>query len=689
MATDSILRPGELKDILLREIAAADLTTADVSEVGTVLEVRDGIARIYGLQSAVASEMLEFTAAETGETVAGLVLNLEEDNVGAAILGDYLKLKEGDEVRRTGRLLEVPAGPAMLGRVVDALGRPVDGRGSIQTTTHPPGRDGGAGHHRPPAGEGAAPDRHQGHRRHDPDRPRPARADHRRPRHRQDGHRGRHHHQSEGHRRRLRLRRHRPEAVDGGHGGREAAATRARSSTPSWSSPRRRSRRRCSSSPRTPAAPSPSTSCTRRGRPTLCVYDDLSKQAAAYRQLSLILRRPPGREAYPGDVFYLHSRLLERAAKINENPETIKFDPRIKKPGGSLTALPIIETQAGDVSAYIPTNVISITDGQIFLTTDLFYSNVRPAVDAGISVSRVGGNAQIKAMKQVAGPLRLSLAQYRELEAFAQFGSDLDAATQRQLARGARLVEVLKQPQYRPVPVEKQVAIIYAVTNGYLDDVQGRAHPAVGAGVPRLPRGQAARGPQRHPDQEGAGRRPHGRLKAAIDGLQAALRGRLMAKGRQLKGRIRSVQNTRKITKTMELVATSKLKRAQDRVVAARPYARGAARGHLRPVHGRAGGALPAAPPPGAAGEGRPDPRGRHPADLQSRPGGRLQRQPDQGGAPADGAARVRGVHGRALRHRQEGDRLLPLSRPQARRGAPGHRRPAHGRARRPRSSSR
>jgi F-type H+-transporting ATPase subunit alpha len=207
------------------------------------------------------------------------------------------------------------------------------------------------------------------------------------------------------------------------------------------------------------------------GAATLCVYDDLSKQAAAYRQLSLILRRPPGREAYPGDVFYLHSRLLGRAAKISEDKDTITLDPRIRKPGGSLTALPIIETQAGDVSAYIPTNVISITDGQIFLTTDLFYSNVRPAVDAGISVSRVGGNAQIKAMKKVAGPLRLSLAQYRELEAFAQFGSDLDPATQRQLARGARLVEVLKQPQYQPVPVEKQVAIIYAVTNGFLDDV--------------------------------------------------------------------------------------------------------------------------------------------------------------------------------------------------------------------------
>ena len=261
----------------------------------------------------------------------------------------------------------------------------------------------------------------------------------------------------------------------------------------SSSSPPRRSRRRCSSS-------RPYTGCAiaeyfmyEEGKATLCVYDDLSKQAAAYRQLSLILRRPPGREAYPGDVFYLHSRLLERAAKITEDPETIKLDPRIKKPGGSLTALPIIETQAGDVSAYIPTNVISITDGQIFLTTDLFYSNVRPAVDAGISVSRVGGNAQIKAMKQVAGPLRLSLAQYRELEAFAQFGSDLDAATQKQLARGARLVEVLKQPQYQPVPVEQQVAIIYAVTNGYLDDVQGRAHPAVGARLPRLPRGQARR----------------------------------------------------------------------------------------------------------------------------------------------------------------------------------------------------
>ena len=216
------------------------------------------------------------------------------------------------------------------------------------------------------------------------------------------------------------------------------------------------------------------------------MYDDLSKQAAAYRQMSLILRRPPGREAYPGDVFYLHCRLLERAAKISTDPEVTELDPRIKKPGGSLTALPIIETQAGDVSAYIPTNVISITDGQIFLQTDLFYANVRPAVDVGISVSRVGGNAQIKAMKQVAGPLRLALAQYRELEAFAQFGSDLDAATQRQLARGARMVEVLKQPQYQPVPVEEQVVVLYAVTNGYVDDVDVPQHAPVGSRLHRV-----------------------------------------------------------------------------------------------------------------------------------------------------------------------------------------------------------
>ena len=471
MATQTSLRPGELKDILLREIAAADLSTADVSEVGTVLEVRDGIARIYGLKSAVASEMLEFIAQETGETVAGLVLNLEEDNDGAAIMGDYLKLKEGDEVRRTGRLLEVPVGPAMLGRVVNALGQPVDGRGPIQTSLSRPVEMVAPGIIvRQPVKEPLQ----TGIKAIDAMIP---------------------------------IGRGQRELIIGDRGtGKTAIAVDTilnqkgtgvvcvyiaigqKRSTVATVVERLKDAGAMdysivviasASEPAPLQYIAPYAGCAiaeyfmyEEGKATLCVYDDLSKQAAAYRQLSLILRRPPGREAYPGDVFYLHSRLLERAAKIVENPEKAKLDSRIKKPGGSLTALPIIETQAGDVSAYIPTNVISITDGQIFLTTDLFYSNVRPAVDAGISVSRVGGNAQVKAMEQVAGPLRLSLAQYRELEAFAQFGSDLDAATQRQLARGARLVEVLKQPQYQPVPVEKQVAIIYAVTNGYLDDVK-------------------------------------------------------------------------------------------------------------------------------------------------------------------------------------------------------------------------
>jgi F-type H+/Na+-transporting ATPase subunit alpha len=471
MAPESTLRPGELKEILLREIAAADLATADVAEVGTVLEVRDGVARIYGLQSAIASEMLEFTSQDTGEVVTGLVLNLEEDNVGAAIMGDYLKLKEGDEVRRTGRLLEVPVGPAMLGRVVDALGRPVDGRGPIQSAATRQVEMVAPGIIvRQPVKEPLQ----TGLKAIDSMIP---------------------------------IGRGQRELIIGDRGTGKTAiaidtilnqkgagvicvyiAIGQKRSTVATVVERLKEAGALDYSIIVVASASepaplqyiaPYAGCAiaeyfmyEEGKATLCVYDDLSKQAAAYRQLSLILRRPPGREAYPGDVFYLHSRLLERAAKIAETSEVVRLDPRIKKPGGSLTALPIIETQAGDVSAYIPTNVISITDGQIYLTTDLFYANVRPAVDPGISVSRVGGNAQIKAMKQVAGPLRLSLAQYRELEAFAQFGSDLDAATQRQLARGARLVEVLKQPQYQPVPVEKQVAIIYAVTNGHLDDIE-------------------------------------------------------------------------------------------------------------------------------------------------------------------------------------------------------------------------
>jgi F-type H+/Na+-transporting ATPase subunit alpha len=459
MATDSILRPGELKDILLKEIQAADLAEIDVREVGTILEVKDGIARIYGLTSAMAGEMLEFTSSETGEKVVGQALNLEEDNIGAVIFGNYLVLREGDEVRRTGRVLEVPVGTGMVGRVVDALGRPVDGRGPVQGT-------------KSRKVEIVAPGIIKRQPVKEPLQTGVKAIDSMIP-----------------------IGRGQRELIIGDRGTGKTAiaidtiinqkgtgvicvyvAIGQKNSTVAAVVEKLKERGAMdytivvvasASEPAPMQYIAPYTGCTmaeyfmyEEKKATLCIYDDLSKQAAAYRQLSLVLRRPPGREAYPGDVFYLHSRLLERAAKLSD-----------EMGGGSLTALPIIETQAGDVSAYIPTNVISITDGQIFLETDLFFSNVRPAVNAGISVSRVGGNAQIKAMKQVAGRLRLDLAQYRELEAFAQFGSELDQATQRQLARGERIVEVLKQPQFQPVPVEHQVLIIYAVTNGFIDDV--------------------------------------------------------------------------------------------------------------------------------------------------------------------------------------------------------------------------
>ena len=459
MATDSVLRPGELKAILLKEIEAADLAELDVREVGTVLEVKDGIARIYGLTSAMAGEMLEFTSSETAEKVVGQALNLEEDNIGAVIFGDYLVLREGDEVRRTGRVLEVPVGPTLVGRVVDALGRPVDGLGPLHSTNTrkvdivAPGII-----KRQPVKEPLQ----TGIKAIDSMIP---------------------------------IGRGQRELIIGDRGtGKTAIAVDTiinqkgegvvcvyvaigqKNSTVAAVVERLKEHGAMdytivvvasASEPAPMQYIAPFSGCAMaeyfmydEKKATLCIYDDLSKQAAAYRQLSLVLRRPPGREAYPGDVFYLHSRLLERAAKLS-----------VPLGGGSLTALPIIETQAGDISAYIPTNVISITDGQIFLETDMFYSNVRPAINPGISVSRVGGNAQIKAMKQVAGRLRLDLAQYRELEAFSQFGSELDQTTQKQLARGARVVEVLKQPQYQPMPVEQQIMIIFAVTNGFLDDV--------------------------------------------------------------------------------------------------------------------------------------------------------------------------------------------------------------------------
>jgi len=470
MASQTALRPGEIKDILLREIEAADLNALGVEEVGSVLEVKDGIARIYGLMKAMAGEMLEIRSSETGETITALALNLEEDNIGAVVLGDYLRLKEGDEVRRTARVLEVPVGPAMIGRVVDALGRPIDGQGPIATTmTRKVESEAPGIIVRQPVGEPMQ----TGLKAVDAMIP---------------------------------IGRGQRELIIGDRGTGKTAiaidtiinqkgqgvicvyvAIGQKASTVASVVERLKGAGAmeytivvvASASDPAPMqyiAPYSGVAMAEyfmyhEGKPTLAVYDDLTKQAAAYRQLSLVLRRPPGREAFPGDVFYLHSRLLERAAKLSNDPKVVDHKT-IFAPGGSLTALPIIETQAGDVSAYIPTNVISITDGQIFLESDLFFAGVRPAINVGISVSRVGGAAQIKAMKSVAGRLRLDLAQYRELEAFAAFASDLDAVTKRQLERGARTVEILKQGQYQPMPVEQQVMIIFAVTNGFIDDVE-------------------------------------------------------------------------------------------------------------------------------------------------------------------------------------------------------------------------
>ncbi len=469
MASDTILRPGEIKDILLREIEAADLHSIDVEEVGSVLEVKDGIARIYGLKKAMAGEMLEITSSETGNKITAVALNLEEDNIGSVILGDYLQLKEGDEVRRTSRVLEVPVGPALVGRVVNALGEPIDGLGPVTATMSRRVESPAPGIIvRQPVKEPLQ----TGIKAIDSMIP---------------------------------IGRGQRELIIGDRGTGKTAiaidtiinqkgtgvicvyvAIGQKASTIAAVVERLKQAGAMdysivvvasASDPAPMQYIAPYTGCAmaeyfmyHEGKATLCIYDDLSKQAAAYRQLSLVLRRPPGREAFPGDVFYLHSRLLERAAKLREDGDVVD-NKMIFKPGGSLTALPIIETQAGDVSAYIPTNVISITDGQIFLETDLFFANVRPAINVGISVSRVGGSAQVKAMRSVAGRLRLDLAQYRELEAFSAFASDLDAATKRQLDRGARTVEVLKQPQYSPMSVEQQVMIIYAVTNGFLDDV--------------------------------------------------------------------------------------------------------------------------------------------------------------------------------------------------------------------------
>ncbi len=446
------IRAEEITSIIQQEIEGYE-SVLDVKEIGTVLSVGDGVARIHGLEKVMYGELIDFP-----HEVVGLALNLEEDNVGAVLLGDFSKIKSGDQVKRTSRIMAVPVGNELVGRVVNSIGQPLDGKGPLNAKNSS-------------AIERIAPgiiDR------------RPVREP------LQTG----------------------IKAIDAmipiGRGQRELiigdrqtgktavaidtiinqkdsgviciyVAIGQKNSTiaqvvktlTDYDAMRYTI---VVAAPASDPAPmlylSPYAGCAMgeyfrdQGQHALTIYDDLSKHAAAYREISLVLRRPPGREAYPGDVFYLHSRLLERAAKMSDECG-----------GGSLTSLPIIETQAGDISAYIPTNVISITDGQIYLETDLFYSGIRPAINVGNSVSRVGGAAQIKAMKQSAGMLRLDLAQYRELAAFSQFGSDLDAATQKQLARGARLTEILKQDQYQPLPVEKQIVIIFAATNGYLDDL--------------------------------------------------------------------------------------------------------------------------------------------------------------------------------------------------------------------------
>jgi len=445
------LRAEEISQIIKDQIENYD-KKVEVNETGTILTVGDGIARIYGLEKAMSGELLLFP-----HDIYGMVLNLEEDNVGAAIFGEDIEIKEGDEVKRTGKIVEVPVGKGMLGRVVNSLGQPIDGKGPLETDEtrrveiKAPGIVDRQSVNEPlqtglkaidsmvPIGRGQREliigDRQTGKT---------------------------------------------AVAIDAiinqkdtdvyciyvAIGQKRSTVAQVVAKLEEYGAMEYTTVVASTASEPAPLQYiSPYAGVTMgeyfrdNGMHALIIYDDLSKQATAYRQLSLLLRRPPGREAYPGDVFYLHSRLLERAAKMSD-----------ERGGGSLTALPIIETQAGDVSAYIPTNVISITDGQIYLEADLFYSGIRPAINVGLSVSRVGGAAQVKAMKQVAGSLRLDLAQYREMAAFAQFGSDLDKATQAQLARGSRLVEILKQDQYSPLSIEKQVLIIFAATNGFVDD---------------------------------------------------------------------------------------------------------------------------------------------------------------------------------------------------------------------------
>lgn len=446
------IRVEEISELIEKRIKDYKITELEVAEVGTVISVGDGIARVYGLEKVMAGELVEFP-----HSIFGIVLNLEEDNVGVAILGDYIHIKAGDMVRRTSRIAEVPVGPELVGRVVNAIGQPIDGKGELQCTTYGPieRKAPGVVARQPvkeplqtgikaidamiPIGRGQREliigDRQTGKTAIALDAI-------------------------------INQKTEDVVCIYVAIGQKRSAVARVVDTLAKYGAMDYTIVVAGTASEPAPLNYlAPYAGCAMgeyfrdNGKHALVIYDDLSKHAVSYRQLSLLLRRPPGREAYPGDIFYLHSRLLERGAKLSE-----------ALGGGSLTALPIIETQAGDISAYIPTNVISITDGQIYMEPELFYSGIRPAINVGLSVSRVGGNAQIKAMKQVAGKVRLDLAQYREMAAFAQFSSDLDKATQAQLARGARLVEILKQPQYLPLPVERQIILIYAATNGFVDN---------------------------------------------------------------------------------------------------------------------------------------------------------------------------------------------------------------------------
>ena len=554
------IRPEEISSILKKQLQEFQMEV-EVSSVGSVLSVGDGIARVWGLQDAMSNELLEFP-----NGLYGIALNLEEENIGCVLLGPYDQVKEGDPVKRTGRIVEVPVGEALIGRVVNPLGQPLDGRGEINATKFRPI-------------ESEAPGIVDRRGVHEP---------------LQTG----------------------LKAIDSlvpiGRGQRELIIGDRQTGKTSLAVDTIINQRgedviciyvaigqkastvagvvnvlkeygamdytivvaATASEPAPLLYIAPYAGCAMgeefmyQGKHVLIVYDDLTKHAAAYRELSLLLRRPPGREAFPGDVFYLHSRLLERSAKLSD-----------ELGGGSLTALPIVETQAGDISAYIPTNVISITDGQIFLESDLFYSGIRPAISVGRSVSRVGGSAQIPAMKQVAGPLRLDLSQYRELAAFAQFGSDLDRATRARLTRGERVTEILKQGEHVPMPIEEQVVSIFAATNGYLDDIATENVGKFEQGLLNYMRNQKADLLSAIKNEGKMSGERLAELRQAVEELRSSLptKGATMAgqSMRHIKRRINSINSIQQITRAMEMVAASKLRRAQQRVNSSRPFTQG------------------------------------------------------------------------------------------------------------------